>query len=1088
MSFLQRTGRRFAASAVMVACFAASSAFAAMLATNDFETSFSDFTTDSAEALSDLVSLPEYSDNKPSGYTTEPYPFVGEDFGSCYLSVDADTNMVWRTFASRTSSVYFDSYVQFTAMQGDFEYPADSKFVIYLDSATSNLCVICATSDSDTTPVTNSLTSATVIPNSWGRLTVNVLSGSVFSFQVRLNGALLATSGNVKTFYSLMTGATVSQVGFSGTGALDDMVVRTTDPFGAAVATINGEGYATLEQALDEANGATVTLADHAGTASVTKSGTYVVDKGSYTFGGITGQNGAYVYVSTSGNVTTYTVFNKLQPAAVWDYAASGKALDTTQNGLSIEKGANNSFSNGKVAIAGSGVYSGASVVLPTGLSKVSVAVKYSNFAGLSGHPIYNNNDFYAPVFMSVEDSDGNVLGLGATNDAANLSWSWRTANGYHNNVLTRHFAQGPELPDSSGYALFSYSAADGMRLCTGTDLTDLATSEITGYHFSGRTLRNVGLGGEASSSYADGWPNLVIEKVALFTNEYLSASDVASFRFESDEDVIAISSDTTVSSINAAAGSETEIWLNVADGVTITGNAKFTASTIHFVGSGSFNIVPPENNTAMFDFSGSTGRPRIVYNGSLPNASGAYFTATTIPEWITDPMAWNGTVWIKNKGNVANFNLNNYGNALSTIRLSGIKGYFANPSDDTQYAVLEFNPAVELDDDGGAYALFVDNGFSYNSNNKYRSVSFSAMKGSGTFVAGNSADTVLVNVRKWDDFSGTLSLTNKIVVFGETNPPPTAVSGGQIWVMTNACVTVPSSKVWYAKNGIKVEGGELRASLLDRFSSDTTITTSDTGIFTLLTDSNIDDLDVSYARITGTGTLRYEGSGYRTISRSNFPTSMTVENNLADNGLIHRVPNTELTIGSLAGNGRMRSDWGNGDRNLRICQSKDTTYSGLFDSGIDRIGTVYVDSGDTAGTLTLSRTQTASNDLVIESGAKVNLTGTWVGAVTVAGTLGGTGTVSGDLTLSDRATLKVNDRSNTLSVNNLTVSGTVSVYLPATAVPGDTFLSTSAMPAFCNEAFNIYVGETLDASLRVIATPNGLKIVPKKGAKFFFH
>jgi hypothetical protein len=214
----------------------------------------------------------------------------------------------------------------------------------------------------------------------------------------------------------------------------------------------------------------------------------------------------------------------------------------------------------------------------------------------------------------------------------------------------------------------------------------------------------------------------------------------------------------------------------------------------------------------------------------------------------------------------------------------------------------------------------------------------------------------------------------------------------------------------------------------------------------------------------------------------------MTVENNLADNGLIHRVPNTELTIGSLAGNGRMRSDWGNGDRNLRICQSKDTTYSGLFDSGIDRIGTVYVDSGDTAGTLTLSRTQTASNDLVIESGAKVNLTGTWVGAVTVAGTLGGTGTVSGDLTLSDRATLKVNDRSNTLSVNNLTVSGTVSVYLPATAVPGDTFLSTSAMPAFSNAAFNIYVGETLDASLRVIATPNGLKIVPKKGVKFFFH
>ena len=346
MSFLQRTGCRFAASAVMVACFAASSAFAAMLATNDFETSFADFTTDSAEALSDLVSLPEYSGNKPSGsYTTEPYPFVEANFGSHYLSVDADTNMVWRTFASRTSSVYFDSYVQFTAMQGDFEYPTDSKFVIYLDSATSNLCVISGTAADNCTAVTNRLT-ATVEPNSWGRLTVNVLSGSVFSFQVRLNGNLLSTSGSVSTFYSLTTGTTLSQVGFSGTGALDDMVVRTTDPFGTAVATINGEGYASLQQAAAEAVAGDTILLETASSENITLSVAGIVfntNGKNYTGTvsaasglGWTEENGVYTSSANTAATWTGSVDNNWSNAGNW----SSHGVPTAATTVTLTDGA----------------------------------------------------------------------------------------------------------------------------------------------------------------------------------------------------------------------------------------------------------------------------------------------------------------------------------------------------------------------------------------------------------------------------------------------------------------------------------------------------------------------------------------------------------------------------------------------------------------------------------------------------------------------------------------------------------------------------------------------------------------------------
>ena len=256
MSFLQRIGRRFAASAVMVACFAASSAFAAMLATNDFETSFSDFTA--AVSLDELAVLTSYNGDGPSASASELYPFGS--IGSKYLAVDSDTNMLWRSFNARSANTYFDSYVQFTPMLGDFEYPSDAKFLIFLDSATSNLCVVSGTSENDRTPVTNRLDSVLVEPNSWGRLTVSAISGDVFSFQIRVNGTLL-TAGGTGTFYSMAAGS-LTQVGFSGTGALDNFAVRTTDPYiQNPVATIDGEGYASLEDAISEASaGATLVL------------------------------------------------------------------------------------------------------------------------------------------------------------------------------------------------------------------------------------------------------------------------------------------------------------------------------------------------------------------------------------------------------------------------------------------------------------------------------------------------------------------------------------------------------------------------------------------------------------------------------------------------------------------------------------------------------------------------------------------------------------------------------------------------------------------------------------------------------------
>ena len=75
-----------------------------------------------------------------------------------------------------------------------------------------------------------------------------------YAFTVRLNGTVLATAEGTDSFPSLTADTTITKVGFSGSGALDDFVARTTDPFIADPSfLIGGEGYATLEDAAADA-------------------------------------------------------------------------------------------------------------------------------------------------------------------------------------------------------------------------------------------------------------------------------------------------------------------------------------------------------------------------------------------------------------------------------------------------------------------------------------------------------------------------------------------------------------------------------------------------------------------------------------------------------------------------------------------------------------------------------------------------------------------------------------------------------------------------------------------------------------------
>ena len=742
-------------------------------------------------------------------------------------------------------------------------------------------------------------------------------------------------------------------------------------------------------------------------------------------------------------------------PTAVWDCAVSGQELNTTQGGASITLNGN-SIVDGKIVI-GSGTY-GSYIQMPVSTNKVSVLVKYSNGA------VFNEGVTGNIFLATVLDSTNNELGILNKTDYPDYMGFYYIQSGSLN---WEGFT--PFIPEN-GYMLFSYGTyPEGLRFSSGTTISGMTYKDKSDYRFSSnnQTIQKVSIGG--SSQYTPGWKGLTIEKVALFVGEALSATDVADYKFPSQANMI--DSDVTVSELNTKFGTAQEIYVYLADGVTITGDTPFNATTVHFICEGSFNMTPPANNEAAFDFSEVAGRPVLVYS-AVPSVSGTKFTSNVIPSFVTDPAQWTGTIYISS-ATVTDFTSNLYGNESSVVRIGNVSGWLRAPGN---YAFTNTVP-VEL-----AGTLTLNNGNSANDTNPSRCTVFKKLSGGGMIYADGNANKTVVVIQDASEFTGNIGLNGKLIVFGDAMPSYSdndKFEGmtASIWVMEGASVTAqPASGNWWAIGGIKV-AGELRAANLDKFGGGTYITTSDTGVFTLTSTGNgvESETDTSYARITGTGALKYEGGGWRALSYTDFPTNMTLINEQAGDILLSRAQT--YTIGSLAGSKNIQGNYGSGDRYLRVLQAKDTEWSGkiVYDYHDRFKGLIVAPGVSTNGTLTLSGTEEYSRTLTVESGAKVNLTGTWVGATTVNGTISGTGTVSGDLTLANGSTLGANT-ADPLKVSNLTTTGTVTISLADSDI-GKDFISCAGTIDTTGTTFAFTVnGEP--ARLTVIKTAGGLKAV----------
>ena len=457
-------------------------------------------------------------------------------------------------------------------------------------------------------------------------------------------------------------------------------------------------------------------------------------------------------------------------------------------------------------------------------------------------------------------------------------------------------------------------------------------------------------------------------------------------------------------------------VTMTVPSGKTWTANGGFVVSGT-LVANGT--LASSSASTAV------SGTGTVVFDGKTPSPTGN--------AWWKNA-AWTGTVEVKNHTLPSNWLLSDYGNTGSKVRLDGVSGPIKYGTDSTTHNIKEL--------------IIASGGYTHTGTYSSGTVSFTVpckITGSGTYKmqSGGAAQKTTYFTGDMSEFGGTLAFGDDYsrFVIGSTETPFTAKS---IVVGNGAFAKISYPSEWYPAGGVVIEGdgvldvasgegyidtsagivvnGMVKAKSLRTIwggiGASTPITINSTGVLELTSAENTNDsssgsnptgLDLS--KVTGTGTLKYSSNaGWRAFpdQDAKMPASTVgIQVELADSLIISK-SNGETVIGSLSGLKNIRSDFNNNGANgriLTVTQSKDTEWQGKFVSNRITQFNVVAPAEGTPGTLTLSGTQEAT--IPMQVNGAVNLTGTWVGATTVAGTFGGTGTLTGNLTFSAGSTFK---------------------------------------------------------------------------------
>lgn len=211
-------------------------------------------------------------------------------------------------------------------------------------------------------------------------------------------------------------------------------------------------------------------------------------------------------------------------------------------------------------------------------------------------------------------------------------------------------------------------------------------------------------------------------------------------------------------------------------------------------------------------------------------------------------------------------------------------------------------------------------------------------------------------------------------------------------------------------------------------------------GVIEFTHSSDYKTLTNDFGDISGTGTIRFSGAGYRTLPSTvtNMPpTALTFENNVTS-GLILTNGTGAYEIGSLTGSGSFRADYTTStSRTLTIVQSSSTTFSGalLTTNEPGRLSSVtvkYADGVTSDATLTLSGNTPSGQARPLTVAGSVKITGSYDGDITVSST----GTLELDTT-GDIGSVTNNGGTLILTSGSLdldsTATGSITVGLGAT-------------------------------------------------------
>ena len=549
---------------------------------------------------------------------------------------------------------------------------------------------------------------------------------------------------------------------------------------------------------------------------------------------------------------------------------------------------------------------------------------------------------------------------------------------------------------------------------------------------------------------------------------------------------------------------------LEIRSGVTMTvPSGKTWTANGGFVVNGTLVANGTLSSSASPAVSGSG---TVVFDGKTPSPTGNAW-------WKNAD--WTGTVEVKNHTLPDNWLLSNYGNTGSKVRLDGVSGPIKYGTDSTTHSIKEL--------------IIASGGYTHTGKYSSGTVSFTVpckITGSGTYKmqSEGAAQKTTYFTGDMSEFGGTLAFGDDYsrFVIGSTETPFTAKS---IVVGDGAVAKISYPSEWYPAGGVVIdEGGILDVATGDGYidtsagivvngtvkakslrtiwggiCASTPITINSTGVLELISTDNVNDSTVGnnptsadFSNVTGTGTIKYSSTaGWRAFpdQDAKMPASTVgIQVELADSLIISK-SNGETVIGSLSGLKNIRSDFNNNGANgriLTVTQSKDTEWQGKFVSNRITQFNVAAPAEGTPGTLTLSGTQEAT--IPMQVNGAVNLTGTWVGATTVAGTFGGTGgTLTGSLTLTDGATIKVDDASKYLTViGGLTASsGTITVDLPAgtkTTFPDGVKLMDVTGTITQGATFKVRIGGVEKSSVVVKMRNGSLKAVSLPGTKIIFR